>query len=781
MDTTEFTHPQGPAEAARVNRSVHFSLSSEDGSGSGIDLSEAVKVLNRRRSVVLACMAVITLVSAIIVFNLTPRYTAEAALILEPRKTQVLDLQAVVSGLPADTAVTRGEVEVLKSATLAEAVVKKTNLIAEPEFNSRLSKPSFLSLVLQPVHWAISSIKSLFTSAPNAPPVDPARAELLAVTRALQGHLDVANDGRSYVIKVRVDSENPKLAAMLANAYASAYLDAQLEAKFSAVQRANEWLNDHLADLRSKAEASDRAVQVFAAQNNLTQTRGETITSQQISELNTQLVLASAELAQKEANLQQVQGSLRTGGVSAAVQVLSSPLIQNLREQELALASREAELATRYKPEHPAMINIKAQVQDLDRKIQDEIDRIVNGMQGEVVASRAKVSSLRQSLNQLQSGDQGGAGVQLRELQREAEANKTLYESFLNRFKQTSAQEDIQQADARIISDAMVPTTPSYPKKTPLVGFAFLGSIMIGILAAFGIERLDTGFRTGEQFEKMTQTPVLGLEPDMGTGELPHDVVVRRPVSSYAEAIRSICTALRYSDIDNPPKVVMITSSLPNEGKTVFALSLARSAAKSGGKALLIDCDMRRPAIARILGVEAQPGLLSLFDDKSDKTKIIRIDKELGLHFIPVASGTANPQDLLGSQHMKGLIEVMRQRYDLIVIDTPPILAVSDALVLSHLSDATVFLARWAKTPRPVILGALKTFRSIGGKLAGVVMSRVDMRKHSTYGYGDPGYYYGYYGKYRNYDTYSETRKKERPLAMTGARMRNRDGRGNSV
>jgi exopolysaccharide transport family protein len=774
MDTTEYPRPQGPGDGDRVKRSISFAGFSGEGSSQGFDLAETFNVIRRRQSIILACIVVITVVSAAFVFQLTPRYTAEASVILDPRKTQVVDLQSVLSNLPADTSVVRGEVEVLKSNSLAEAVVKKTNLIAVPEFNSRLQHKSVFEIMMEPIHWALSSVKSLFTSAPGAPDIDPARAELLAVMRALMGHLDVANDGRSYVLKIRIESEDPKLAAILANAYANAYLDAQLDAKFLAVQRANTWLNDHMADLQAKAETADRAVQQFAAAHNLTGTATTNVTSQQVSELNTQLVLASADLAQKEANLKQVKDSLSTGGVSAAAQVLSSPLIQTLRVQETELLTHEADLATRYKPEHPAMINIKAQERDLNLKIQDEINRIVHGMEGDVVAARAKVGSLRQSLADLQSAPQNDAQVQLHELQREADANRTLYEGFLNRFKQTSAQEDIQQPDARIISDALIPSTPSYPKRTPLIGFAFLGSVMIGVFAAFGMERLDVGFRTGEQFEKMAQVPVLGLEPALFTGEEAHDVVVQRPVSSYSESIRSIRTALRYSDVDNPPKVVMVTSSLPDEGKTVFALSLARSAAKSGGKALLIDCDLRRPSIAKQFHVEPKPGLLAFFDDSADKSKLIRIDAESGLHYITTPSGTPNPQDLLGSKHMKALIDVMRDRYDLIVLDTPPLLAVSDALVLSHVTDATIFLVRWAKTPRQVVLGALKSFHTLGGKMAGVVLSRVDMRKHATYGYGDPGYYYGYYGRYSGYDSYghSQTPGQEWSLTKTWSDLR---------
>jgi succinoglycan biosynthesis transport protein ExoP len=761
MDTTEVTRKLGSTNGEGMKHSTSSpSFSPNNGPGDRNNLSEVLQVVRRRRTVIMACIAVVTIISAVVIFNITPRYTAESAVLLDTRKNQVLDMHAVMTGLQPDDAIVRSEVEVLKSTNLAMAVVKKTNLLNVPEFNPNIQQSSFVSVILEPVRWVVSSITSLFTSATNSPQIDRDQEKLLEVTRNLEKNLDVYNDGFSYVIKIRVTSQDPQLSATLANAVASVYLAAQLEAKFNAVQNANEWLTDHLNDLRSKVEASDRAVQDFAAANNLTQIAqtpggaGTTVTSQQISELNTQLVLASADLAQKQANLQQVQGSIQTGNTSAAAQVLSSPLIQNLREQESALATREADLATRYKPEHPAMINIKAQERDLNSKIQAEINRIVHGMQGDVTAGQAKVDSLRQSLNQLQNGAQGGAGVQLRELQREADANRTLYESLLNRYKQTTTQEDFQQADAEIISDAIVPTTPSFPKKFPLVGFAFMSSIMVGLFVAFGLERLDVGFRTGAQFEKLTQIPLLGLSPDMESDESPKDIVINRPVSAYAEAIRSIRTALRYSDVDNPPKVVMITSSLPDEGKTTFALSFARSGAKSGERVLLIDCDLRRPSIGKLFNVDGEPGLLTLFDDKSSKTSktsSINVDEASGMHFIPVASKTPNPQDLLGSKHMKALLDVMRERYDLIVLDTPPLLAVSDALVLSHYADATIFLSRWARTPRTVVFGALKSFRTIGTKLAGAVLTRVDMRSHATYGYGDPGYYYGYYGNDRSY------------------------------
>ena len=760
MDSSQNPRPQNPDDSARVKWLVPQKPGSGDRAKSSdsfagfsgenftedTSLTEILGVIRRRYIIILACISVITVICATIVFQLTPLYSGESELLIDQGKTQILDIRSVVSQLPADATSIRSEVDVLQSADIAEAVVKKTNLLTVPEFNSRLPHSLGIGIFWVPFQWTVSAVKSLFVSSSSVPD-DPERAELVSVIGALQSRTSIVNDGKTFVLKIFVASEDPKLAATLADAYADAYLNAQLEAKFQAAQRASTWLNDHLLDLRSKTEATDQAVQEFAAAHNLTATTNANVTSQQISELNTQLVLASADLAQKKAALQQVRTSLNTGGVSAAAQVLSSPLIQALREQESVLLTQEANLATRYKPEHPAIINIKAQIRDMNLKIQDEIDRIAHGMAGDVVAAQAKVDSLHQSLTDLQSSPQNDAQVQLRELQREADANRAIYEDFLNRFKQTSAQEDIQEPDARIVSHAMIPTTPSYPKRMSLIGIAFFGSIMVGVFAAFGREHLDVGFRTSEQFEKMMHMPVLGLEPDLPSSEPPQDVVVRQQTSPYAEAIQSIRMALRYSDVDNPPKVVLVTSSLSDEGKTVFAISLARSAAKSGLTTLLIDCDLRRPSLAKLFNVDSKPGLLAFFDDNADKSDIIYVDQESGLHFITAPSGTPNPQDLLGSKHMKTLIDGMRFHYDFIVLDTPPLLAVSDALALSHAADATLFLVRWAKSPRKIVRVAMKSFHALGGKLAGVVLSRVDMHKHAKYGYGNLGYYTESYGR----------------------------------
>jgi capsular exopolysaccharide synthesis family protein len=719
-----------------------------------IDLHQIFGILRRRANVILGCALLGTLLATVWVFQLTPRYTAEATVMLDTRRNQMTDLTSMIAGLSGDQSAVRSEMEILKSRSLAEKVAEKLKIDEWPEYNYTLAKPGFFDGLMNPLGWISNALQSL-TTAPAAMAVNEearVRDRKAAEVGALMSRIDIANDGRSYLIKIHAQSTNRQAAAAIANAYVDFYLLDQIEAKFDATKRATAWLNDQLSDLREKVRDSERAVELFKEQNNLSEAKGTSLNEQQLSELNSQLIVAAAERAQKETSLSQLQSQIRAGSIDSAA-VLDSPLVQKLRSDEAELMHKKAELSTRYQPSHPTMVNLQSSIEEINRKIDEEANKTVRGLQGDVNAARAKEASLRNTLAGIQRNAtaESKLDVPLRELQREADANKLLYENFLTRSKQTSTEEDIQQADARLVSAALPPRIPSFPRKSVLIGFSFLASVFVGVAAAFLLERLDNGFRNSEQVEKLLGVSTLGLVPGVVRQELPQDVVVKRPTSQYSESIRSIRTALRYSDIDHPPKVVLITSSLAGEGKTVFACSLARSIARSGGKSLLVDCDLRRPSVAKLLGVDGEPGMLDMFSENGNIDSIIRVDAESGMHYIPSKGGTANPQDLLGSQQMRSFLERMSTRYDLIVLDAPPVLAVSDPIILSHYVDTTIYLVRWEKTPRPIVTGAMKLLRTNGGAIAGVVLSRVNSRKHATYGYGDAGYYYGRYSNYYGY------------------------------
>jgi succinoglycan biosynthesis transport protein ExoP len=711
------------------------------------DLLDILSTLQRRFPVILGAVVVLTSLAAVYVSQLVPRYTSEAWVMLDTRHVR-LGMEDMMSGLEIDAAAVQSEMDLIRSYPLAEKVAKELKLENEPEFNPSLHRVGFGDYVRHPVGFMLAGLHRLLSGSrprTEAPALSP--DDLYSgIAGALMGHVSVSTNGRSYLLRIRAEAGSPDLAAKIANAYANTYLLNQLELKYDAVRRTSSWLNEHLTELHDKLRDSENALQRFKEQHNITETRSGTVTAQQLTDLNAQLAAAAGDRALKEASLKTLQTQMSEGG--AASPTLNSPLLQRLREQQAELMQRQAELATRYKPAHPTMVNLRAEMQDVERKIKQEIGKTMAELASEVAVARAREAALRTTLDGLQrsTDQQDQASIEARELEREAQANRVLYENFLSKFKQTSTQEDMQQPDARLVAPAMPPGGPSYPNRPMLITMSFVVSAVVGVLLAFLLERLDSGFRAGEQIERELGLRALGLVPDVGTAASPYKLVMDQPKALYSEAVRAVRTALRYINLERPPKVVVVTSSLPGEGKTVLSLSLARSVVRSGGKALIVDCDLRRPGIAKLTGCGTERSLLDLFDGAAPETLIMR-DSESGLDVIPAKTGTANPQDVLGSQRMQAFLHAMRSRYDLVVLDAPPVLVVSDAVVLAHAADAALFLVRWEKSSRKSVAQGLRMLEADGASVIGAVITRVNTRQYARYGYRD-SLRYNYYGEY---------------------------------
>ena len=367
--------------------------------------------------------------------------------------------------------------------------------------------------------------------------------------------------------------------------------------------------------------------------------------------------------------------------------------------------------------------------------------------------ARSKVKSLEDGLVALksQTGEGDQAMVTLRQLRREADANKTLYESFLSRFKQIAEQQDFQMADARIVAKAETALRPYYPD--PLIFFAL--SLVLGTMLGFGValilEYMERGCRDLNALATQLVLSGLGIFPLIDAcDQLPTDYVLDKPLSVYAEAIRGVRTAVHFSNVDAPPRVIMVTSSLPGEGKTIFSLSFGRVLAKSGAKVLLIDADMRRPRVHSVLGLDkSKPDLARILSGEVQLAEAIQHDSS-GMDVIIARSKTPNPHDLLASKQMERLLAAAREKYDLVIVDTPPVIAVSDSAVVSKLVDTTIYIVRWASTPREVVKQGVKRLTDYNVRVAGVVLNQVNLEEQKQYGYGDYGYYYS---KYKDYYT----------------------------
>ena len=726
-----------------------------------ISLSHILHIFWLRRHLFIAVFIFVVISGGIILFQLTPKFTTETKILVGTDKAKVVDVEAVLSGnLSTDSAV-KSETEVLTSKGLAKKIITKLNLLRLEEFNPDLKEKGFFA-DLSPSNWLSDDLKESLGLAGDKEILTKEEQQerlMASATNIYLGKLKAAPVRGSQVISITFESTDPKLAAQITNTHAESYIIGQLEAKFEATQKATSWLNEQLAGLRAKVESSEKAVEMYRNQYGLSKGKDESgLVGEQLSEINSQLIIAKAEKAEKAARLAQVNQLLRSGtDIETASEVLSSTLIQSLREQEAELARKVSEMSVELGAKHPKLIRINAEILDLRSKIKSEITKIAAGLKNELNIASTREASLQSSLSasESKSGAHRKEEVQLRALEREANANRVLFETFLNRFKETSSTQGMEEADARVISAAEVPIVPSFPKKNMMLMLIAVFASIIGTAVIFIIEMLHPGLRTPEEIERFLGIPAIALLPSIDKKVAAPDYVLDKPHSSLSEALSSLRVSLMLSDPDKAVKSIMVTSSIPAEGKSTLVLCLGRSAAISGQKAIVIDADFRRPTIEKKLNVsEKSKGLTDFIMSHDGKyTDFIFKDERSELYLMPKGQADyVNPVDIFSSHKMALLLQELKERFDLIVIDTPPVMAVTDARVLAAMVDKSIYVVAWDKTPRQVVKAGLEQLLKASPNVAGIVLQQVNLKQYSSYSYGESGYYY-HYSKYGQYYT----------------------------
>jgi succinoglycan biosynthesis transport protein ExoP len=587
--------------------------------------------------------------------------------------------------------------------------------------------------------------------------VDPAREALIAEgTEFFLDRLSVSAANRSYAISVGFTSVDPETAAEVANTMADLFVENQLESKRIAASGTLDWLAGRLNELRVQLVEAEKVAGVYRENNQLLASgRGLAFDDRELAVLSEELIRARAERLATEAKLRRIKELRSTGeSLDDVPEVLLSPYIVELRAREMDLLRDEAQLRQEYGPLHPNVITIQGEKDKLTARIDAEIQRVIGSIANQIATTQVREETLRAKLEEAKVGSlqTRRAEIQLRILEREAESTRTLYASFLDRFKQLTEQRELLEPGARIISKAAVPTEPSFPKVRLMTGAGFMGSLMFAVLLAFVVDRLDGGLRTGRQAEAALSVPTIGLIPTVGRavrGRGPHLYLARKPISPYAEAIRSVQTALYFSNVDRPPQVVLVTSSLPAEGKTTLALSLAALLAASGHRTVLLDLDLRAPALGRRLGKPKGGDLIDYMKGHKELDEILHeVDHVDNLDVIRTRRLAGSPTDLLASQRMAGLVADLRDRYQYVILDSPPLLGMSDAVFAAHLADASVFVVRWSKTGEEVAQRALAVLRGSSTRVAGAVLTQVNVRRQRKYSPAEVAHYYGRYAKY---------------------------------
>jgi exopolysaccharide transport family protein len=721
------------------------------------DLREMLSFAWRQWKFIAGVVAVVFLIGLVALMRQTPLYTATSLVLLDRQKEKAAGAEAILSDVNLDFAMVESQMAIIRSSVFLRRVVEKENL-ASAAGAGGAPRPSLFG-----------SLGSLFSSkadeaATAAPATEPSAEEkeraIVRAVEALKGSVAVARAGQGFVLAISVTTADPQRSARLANAVADAYLVDKLDTRFEAAKRASAWLSDRLAQLRTQLRESEEAVASFRAAHGLYQSGTVTLSQQQLSELNGKLVEARADAAQKKARVDLLASIQAKGGSLQNMPDLNNAgSLPNLRQQAVTLSQQEADLLARYSASHPQVVNVRAQERDVERAIQAETQRLAASIKNEYALAQARVASLEQSLQEAtgQTSADDATAIRLRELERTAAVNKSLFEDFLQRAKITQEQSTFEAHEARIINPALPPGAPSSPRKTQYLAITLLIGLMLGVGGAVAKEMLNAGFTTPKQVEELLGLPLLSSVSLMSARDLTvdgkivpiHHYPVARPLSRFSESIRALRSGIQMTDVDNPPKVVQLTSTVPGEGKTTIALSLAASGATSGLKVLLIDADLRHPSASHALGLDKETGLVDLLLGQVGAKDAVRFYERAGYWILPAGNRTQNPTDLLGSERMKTLVAGFRQTFDLVIIDSSPAGPVIDPVVVSQLSDKVVMVVRWSSTARELVKSCAQQLAG-HRKIAGVAFNQVNESRAQKYGKHGYSYYYGarYYKKY---------------------------------
>jgi capsular exopolysaccharide synthesis family protein len=691
-----------------------------------VDLHSLFCAFRRRLALFLIVTAAILAAVGAVTLLIKPKYEAVAEIMIDPRNQKITNTADVLPSLPADSVVVDSEVEVLKSPQLAERVTRSLALDRDPEFTRGL----------------------------KALPQPLSGESFRKVIDAVRKNLDIRRSGLTYAIQIGFRSHNPAKAARIANEFATLYLNEQVEQKVNATDHAAQWLNQRLQQLRVQVLNDDTAVQQFKIANNLMSAQGATLTEQDISNYNQSLAQATAQVAEDQARLETARSQLTAAANGGEVgEDVNSPTIQKLTEQRAEVSRRVASLQTQFRDEYPTLKIAKNELADIDAAIATETQHVMENLEARARVSRGRKSAIEASLSaargQLASNDR--TTVRLNELERNAQASRSLYESYLGRYKETSSQEGLAQPDARLVSLAPPPTKPSSPNLglNALVGVVLA---LAGGMGAVGIaEMFDAGLSTSADVENRLNLRYLGALPLLRASRQrrsrPIDYVVEHPFSGFSEAFRSLRATIANAS-PAEVKTVAVTSALPREGKTTTAICLARSAALQGFRVVIVDCDLRRATLGRMLDLRVDDGLLEVLAGQTPLAQALVQDARTEAHILPLSSRPLTPENVFDSPAMDRLLAHLGSLYDLVILDLPPVLPVADARILARKADFAVMVARWRSTPHQAIAGALGLLSSNNVEVGGIVLNQVDMDQQSRYGYGDTAYYFK---SYRNY------------------------------
>ncbi len=741
-----------------------------------IDLRQYLGVMIKRRWIIFTIFTVLVLTVAVNTFTAVPIYQATARIIIEKENPNLVSIQEVMAVDSTGTDYYQTQYKIIESRTVARDVIRRLDLNNSTEFFPE-PKDNFISNIKGWIRDTLSNakewIKSLLKTGEDKDG-ENVRAEDNAspdsgLVSAFIDRIDVSPIRNSRLVDVSAEAKDPIMAARMANELVKAYIGKNLEIKLLAAKDAVKWLGERVNEERKKVETAEKALLRYKEENQIITSFSsdvENVTAQKLAELNAQVIDAESQRVGAETRYHQaVTLKNEPDMLDSIPEVLSNDLVKEIKKMEVALYSRMSELSKKYGRNHPQMVAIESELADLKKRKAVEAKRVVNSLKNEYKLAIAREESLKQALDRqkTESLNMNKKAVQFGVLQREAESSRQMYELLIKRFKETSLTEEMKTGNIRIIDKAEVPRLPVKPKKKRNLLLAVIVGLTLGVGLAFFLEYLDNTIKLPEEIKEHLKIPYLGPVPTISSDGDPRTVsldlvTVHSPKSTASESYRGIRTGILFSSADTTPQLIMVTSAGPREGKTISSANLSVTMANAGSRVLLVDCDMRRPKIHKLFDMDRKIGLSSILVGTETPDHAIVASQVENLDILPMGPIPPNPSEIIGSKKMGLLLNDLRKKYARVIIDSPPISAVTDAVALSQLVDCTLLIIRAGETPRQVIQNSLEQLHAVNANILGAVLNGVSVGRDSYYYYQ---YYYYYYGEDGDRKKRSQRKKRE--------------------